>query len=44
MPAPVQLPPDYYAQHFAEFLQRVDTQYLSLCGEAELAFIATYRG
>jgi DNA polymerase-3 subunit epsilon len=37
------LPPDYYLQHFAEFLQRVTAQYGALCGEADLAFMHAYQ-
>lgn len=43
MPAPVVLPPDYYLQHFAEFLARVEAQYAGLLGPAEWQFVAAYR-
>ncbi len=43
MPAPVVLPPDYYLQHFAEFLLRIEAQYAGLLGSAEWQFIAGYR-
>lgn len=43
MPAPVVLPPDYYLQHFAEFLARVEAQYAGLLGPVELQFIGDYR-
>jgi DNA polymerase-3 subunit epsilon len=43
MPAPVVLPPDYYLQHFAEFLARVEAQYAGLLGSAEQQFIGEYR-
>jgi len=43
MPAPLILPPDYYLQHFAEFLQRVIAQYGALCGDAEFTFIDAYQ-
>ena len=43
MPAPVVLPPDYYLQHFAEFLLRIEAQYAGLLGPAELQFIAEFR-
>lgn len=43
MPAPVVLPPDYYLQHFAEFLLRIEAQYAGLLGPAEWQFIAAYR-
>lgn len=43
MPAPVVLPPDYYLQHFAEFLARIEAQYAGLLGPAEQQFIGDYR-
>lgn len=43
MPAPVVLPPDYYLQHFAEFLTRVEAQYAGLLGPVEQQFIGDYR-
>ncbi len=43
MPAPVVLPPDYYLQHFAEFLLRIEAQYAGLLGPAQWQFIAGYR-
>lgn len=43
MPAPVVLPPDYYLQHFAEFLLRIEAQYAGLLGSAEWQLIAAYR-
>lgn len=43
MPAPVVLPPDYYLQHFAEFLARVEAQYAGLLGPADWQFVTAYR-
>lgn len=43
MAAPIVLPPDYYLQHFAEFLQRIEVQYAGLLGPAEQQFIGEFR-
>lgn len=43
MPAPVVLPPDYYLQHFAEFLARIEAQYAGLLGPVEQQFIGEFR-
>lgn len=43
MPAPVVLPADYYLQHFAEFLARIEAQYAGLLGPVEQQFIGDYR-
>lgn len=43
MAVPAVLPPDYYLQHFAEFLARIEAQYAGLLGPAEQQFIAQFR-